>query len=184
MYETFNYWFENKDHDDSDQFNKKYFINNIYKQIICNLDIPEDGKIVVAGTHKCVSFDILYKKFTDRCIGYDLYNPSEHPNVIIKNCWELSEKDKLSIAFAHNDIGSYPTTPELKLHTQKWLMKNVIKGGYFLSNNNINSAKYDLEGLMRENGFSIKNLVDLKEFNLQNIPQHKLESYMLCKKEK
>jgi len=184
-YESFEYWFNNKEHDDSDQFKENYFIYKIYKQIIFNLDIPKEGYIVLAGTNSCVSFDLLCKKYGNaRCVGYDLYNPTNHPRVIIKNCWDLSDTDDIPIAFAHNDVGSYPTTPELKLHTQKWLMKNIIKGGYFLSNNNINSAKYKLEEMMLEQNFEIKNLsaLDREKFDLKDIEKHKLESYMICKK--
>lgn len=184
-YESYEYWFNNKEHDDSDQFKENYFIYKIYKQIICNLDIPKEGFIVVAGTNNCISFDLLCKKFGyERCLGFDLYNPENHTRVKIKNCWELSELDNLPIAFAHNDVGSYPTTPELKLHTQKWLLKNVIKGGYFLSNNNINSAKYNLEKIMSDEGFENTTLSQLEKekYILNNIENYKLESYMLCKK--
>ena len=49
-------------------------------------DIPKDGKIVVLGTHNCYTFDKLCKYFGyNRCVGYDLHNPTNHPNVIIKN---------------------------------------------------------------------------------------------------
>ena len=82
-------------------------------------DIPQTGKIVVLGTHNCHSFDKLCKHFGyDRCIGYDLHNPTNHSNVIIKNCMELSEKDTIEIAFCHNDLGNYATTPLLKKHAQ------------------------------------------------------------------
>ena len=30
---------------------------------------------------------------SDRCIGFDLHNPTNHPNVIIKDCSKLNEKD-------------------------------------------------------------------------------------------
>ena len=43
----------------------------------------------------------------------------------------------MDIAFCHNDLGNYATTPKLKEHAQKWAAKNIIKGGYMLSNNNI-----------------------------------------------
>lgn len=184
-YETFDYWFNNREHDDSDQFGKNYFIYKIYEKIITNLDIPSEGYILVAGTHNCVSFDLLCKKFGyDRCIGFDLFNPTQHPRVFTKDCWTLNDKDNISIAFAHNDIGSYPTTPELKLFVQKWIMNNIIPNGYFLSNNNINSAKYKLEEMMVQNNFNNVNLCDLdnKKFDLLSIDNKKLESYMISRK--
>ena len=52
-------------------------------------DLPKEGKILVLGTHNCYTFDKLCKYFGyDRCIGYDLHNPKNHPNVIIKNCMD------------------------------------------------------------------------------------------------
>ena len=185
LYETYNYWFNNKEHDDSSQFDENYFVYKIYKEIISKLEIPDNGYIVVAGTNNCVSFDLLCKHFGyDRCLGFDLYNPKNHPRVITKNCWNLSEKDNLPIAFAHNDVGSYPTTPELKLFTQKWLISNIISDGYLLSNNNINSAKYDLEKLTKEKNFNNINLsqLDRQKFDVSSIDEQKLESYMICKK--
>ena len=54
---------------------------------------------------------------------------------------KLTDEDKMDIAFCHNDLGNYATTPKLKEHAQKWAAKNLVNGGYFLSNNNFNRAK-------------------------------------------
>ena len=54
---------------------------------------------------------------------------------------ELTEEDKLDTTFCHNDLGNYKTTPKLKEQAQKWAVKNLVSGGYFLSNNNFNRAK-------------------------------------------
>ena len=43
---------------------------------------------------------------------------------------ELSEKDNIEIAFCHNDLGNYATTPKLKEFAQKWAAKNIVSGGY------------------------------------------------------
>ena len=56
--ETYDFWFNNKEFDEHDQFGSGYYVNDFYKNIVFNLDIPEEGYIVVAGTHKAVSFDI------------------------------------------------------------------------------------------------------------------------------
>ena len=34
-----------------------YYVNQIYEKIVFELPIPEQGKILVLGTHNCVSFD-------------------------------------------------------------------------------------------------------------------------------
>ena len=61
--ESYDFWFENKEFDDHDQFGSKYYVNDFYEQVVYNLDIPDDGYIVVAGTNKAVSFDLLCKKY-------------------------------------------------------------------------------------------------------------------------
>jgi len=184
LYYSYDYWFNNKEHDSWDQGGEKYYVNTFYEKIIMKLsDIPE-GKILILGTHNCYTFDKLCKHFGyDRCIGYDLHNPNNHPNVIIKDCMNLSDEDKIDIAFCHNDLGNYATTPKLKEHAQKWSAKNIIKGGYMLSNNNFNRAKVKNIEIMEQNGFKIIQLVDLQnEYDLKKLPFERIEGYMLSKK--
>ena len=127
----------------------------------------------------------------DRVIGYDLYNPNNHSNVVIKDCNTLNEK--IDIAFLHNDLGSFSTTPKLKLHGYNWAIKNMIKGGYILGNNNLNRAKIDIEGIFNNNNFSNQYLKDLDstKFNLQKLIKKEihngrefcaLDGYMISKK--
>ncbi len=184
-YYSFNYWFNNPEHDNWDQGGEKYYVNTFYENIIMKLnDIPENGKIVILGTHNCYTFDKLCKHFGyDRCIGYDLHNPNNHPNVVIKNCMELCDDDKMEIAFCHNDLGNYATTPTLKEHGQKWAAKHMVKGGYMLSNNNFNRAKVKNIEIMEENGFKVTQLMDLQDkYDLSNLPFERIEGYMLSKK--
>ena len=99
--------------------------------IIFKLDLPKEGYIVVLGTHNCVALQKLCNFFgKDRVIGYDLHNPKNHPNVIIKDCNKLNDNDNVPIAFFHNNLGSFSTTPKLKLHGYNWALKNITKGGY------------------------------------------------------
>ena len=132
------YWYDNpEEHSDVDNYGENYYAYQIYEKMILNLDIPEEGYIVLMGTNRCVSFDLLCNYFgNDRCIGFDIHNPENHPRVVVKDCMTLSEVDDLPIAFCHNDLGSFPTTPELKIYGQKWAARNIIKGGYFLGRNN------------------------------------------------
>lgn len=184
-YYSYDFWFNNELHDSWDNGGENYYVNTFYNNIVKKLeDIPSEGKILVLGTHNCVSFDKLCKHFGyDRCIGYDLHNPKNHPNVVIKNCMELSDSDKMDIAFCHNDLGNYSTTPKLKTHAQKWAAKNLVKGGYMLSNNNFNRAKVDNIGIMENENCKITQLLDVKEkYNLESLPFERLEGYMLSKK--
>lgn len=183
--ETYDFWFNNSEFDEHDQFGSEYYVNDFYKNIVYNLDIPEDGYIVVAGTHKAVSFDLLCERFgKDRCIGFDLYNPNEHPSVKIKDCLELSEEDNIPIAFAHNDVGSLSHTPEVKIHTHKWITSNIVDGGYVMGNNNLNRAKFKFEEYMQENGFEntqFENL-DSNKFDLSSFHKERIEGYMLSRR--
>ena len=129
-------------------------------------------------------FDKLCKHFGyDRCIGYDLHNPKNHPNVIIKDCSKLTDEDNIDIAFIHNDLGNYASTPKLKEYGQRWASKNVIKGGYMLGNNNYNRAKVDNIKIMEENGFENYQLTELQnKYNLNKLDYQRIEGYMLSKK--
>lgn len=185
---SFDFWFNNPEHDSWDQGGQNYYVNTFYENIIMKLnDIPKKGKILILGTHNCYTFDKLCKYFGyDRCIGYDLHNPTNHPNVVIKNCMELSDDDKIDIAFCHNDLGNYATTPKLKEHAQKWAAKNLIRGGYMLSNNNFNRAKVKNIEIMEKNGFEVTQLIDLQEtYDLQELAKKefaRIEGYMLSQK--
>ena len=119
----------------------------------------------------------------DRCVGYDLHNPNNHPNVVIKDCMKLSDDDKIEIAFCHNDLGNYATTPKLKEHAQKWAAKKIVKGGYMLSNNNFNRAKVKNIEIMEEQDFKVTQLIDLQEkYDLESLDFQRIEGYMLSKK--
>jgi hypothetical protein len=182
---TYDYWFNNEFHKTWHEGGEEYYVNHFYQDIVFNLDIPDEGFIVVLGTYKCVSFDKLCKKYGyERCIGFDLHNPTNHPRVIIKNGIELSENDNIPIAFCHNDFGGFQHTPELKIHGQKWAANNVIPGGYFLGNSNHNKSKIDVEGIMLSKGFDNIVLKDLdqKSFNFNKLTDDMLKSYMVSRK--
>lgn len=193
-YYSAEYWFNKDEHKCWDNGGENYYVNKFYQEIIFKLNIPKEGYIVILGTHNCVSFDKLCKFFGyDRVKGYDLHNPTNHPNVIIKDCNSLSEEDNLPIAFLHNDLGSFSTTPNLKLHGYQWGLKNIIEGGYVLGNNNLNRAKIKIENIISENNFEniyLENLNKTK-FNLDSLSKKEihngrefsaLDGYMLSKK--
>ena len=159
-----------------------YYVNQFYEKIIFKLPIPQNGKLLVLGTHNCVSFDKLCTHFGyDRCIGFDLFNPQNHPSVVIKDCDYLSDIDDMELAFCHNDIGSFWQTPKLKLLCQEWAATNIIDGGYFLGNNNYNRPRIELENRMKEYGFENYQLLDQSKFdrNKITIPDRILKGYML-----
>ena len=113
-----------------------------------------------------------------------VFNPQNHPSVVIKDCEFLNDNDNFEIAFCHNDIGSFWQTPDLKLHCQNWAAKNIIKDGYFLGNNNYNRPRIELETRMKNYGFNNYHLTDLSQLGLgkPNIDNNILKGYMLSKR--
>tara|TARA_R100000008_G_scaffold86872_1_gene82240 strand:+ start:2943 stop:3521 length:579 start_codon:yes stop_codon:yes gene_type:complete len=180
------YWYDNpSEHADVDNYGENYYAYKIYKNIILNIsDIPNDGYIVLLGTNRCVSFNLLCEFFgKERCVGFDISNPTNHSRVTIKDCNLLSPLDDIPIAFCHNDLGSFPTTPQLKIRGQKWAARNIIKGGYFLGRNNLNCAKFKSEEFMREAGFTNYHFVDLKnKYNMDDLDFKCIEGHMLSQK--
>lgn len=180
------YWYDNEaEHSDVDNYGEKYYAYQIYENIILQMeDIPEEGYIVLLGTNRCVSFDLLCRHFGyDRCIGFDIYNPTNHPRVVTKDCINLAIEDNIEIAFCHNDLGSFPTTPELKIHGQKWAAKNIIKGGYFLGRNNLNVAKFKSEELMESLEFENVYFSEIQDrYNMTNFDPSWIEGHMLSRK--
>lgn len=179
------FWFNNPEHHDCDNFGSGFYANQLYISLVTQLDdLPSDGYIVVLGTNRCVSFQVLCDFFgPSRCVGYDLHNPTGHPRVIMKDCTTLSAADNIPIAFCHNDIGSYPTTPLLKAHCQKWAARNVVPGGYILGRNDKNRARFKVEVYMERLGFRNRHLIDMAEqYDFSALDDDLLESHMLSKR--
>ena len=135
-------------------------------------------------TNRCESFELLCQHFGhDRCVGFDIANPTNHSRVIIKNCLLLDESDDMPIAFVHNDVGNFGLTPKAKMHAQIWAANNVVEGGYFLGRNNKNSIGEDIEKIMTEFGFDNTNLDAAQYASLKDqIPHYQLDSHMLSKR--
>ncbi len=179
-----NYWFNNTfEHGDVSDYGSEYYAYKFFENVVLKIkDIPETGYIVVLGTNKCVSFNLLCDFFgKDRCIGFDVDNPTNHSCVKVGNI--LDGIDDIPIAFVHNDIGNYKLTPTAKFYAQQWAAKNVVEGGYVLGRNNLNSAKLPVEQFMERMGFLNLNMLALTGiFNLSNISYRELEGHMLSKK--
>ena len=180
------YWYDNsEEHSDVGNYGEDYYAYKIYKNIVLKLqDVPDDGYIVLLGTNRCVSFNLLCDHFgEDRCIGFDIHNPTNHPCVKIKDCTQLSEVDDIPIAFCHNDLGSFPTTPKLKIHGQKWAARNIIDGGYFLGRNNLNAAKFKSEEFMQDLGFNNKQFKDMiEEYDMTSFEETCIEGHMISRR--
>jgi len=182
-YYSEDFWFNNLNNHGIDAYDETYWAYVMFKEIICKIkDVPDTGYIVVLGTNNCLSFDLLCKHFGyDRCIGYDIANPTNHPNVRTMNVLDIDEE--YPIAFCYNDVGNFKLTPIAKLHAQHWGAKNVMNGGYFLGRNNLNSGEFILEEQMERFGFLNTQLLTLTGiFNLSKLTNRELEGHMISKK--
>ena len=64
-------------------------INSLYRQIIFQLPILRMGRLL-CWVPVMEEHDHLIEKFgEDRVIGYDLFNPTNHPNIEIFDCNDL-----------------------------------------------------------------------------------------------
>ena len=180
------FWFEQVHlHGDVDNYSRDYYACKIYEDVVFKIsDIPKHGFILLMGTNNCVGFDMLCEFFgRDRCIGFDIANPKNHDRVRIKNSLDLSPDDNFEIAFVHNDIGSFPTTPVAKWAGQDWAAKNVVQGGYFLGRNNFNAAKYPLEQHLERLGFTNTHFLGLDGLlDLRRLDKEVIEGHMLSKR--
>jgi hypothetical protein len=179
------FWFNNLKNHGIDSYDENYWSYVMFREIVIKLnDIPKEGYIVVLGTNNCFSFDLLCQHFGyDRCVGYDIANPTNHPNVKVMNILELNET--YPIAFCYNDIGNFELTPVAKFYAQQWGAKNVIEGGYFLGKNNLNSGKFSLEEQMERYGFLNTQLLSLTGLlDLSKLSKRELEGHMISKKDK
>ncbi len=153
-----NYWyFSEKLHLNEDGFGPGYYGYKIIDQVIRPLKniIPQQGKIVMLGTHRCFSFNLLCEIFgPERCLGFDLYNPTHHPQVIEKDILTLKDVDRFPIAFCYNDISSFPRDAKAKIAAQRWAAPALVKSGVFLGKNNLNRAGYKAEEEMLQMGYA------------------------------
>ena len=170
MPENYSVDFWNKVADTMNGFGPGFYGYEILKKLICKIDIPNHGKIVLWGARDH-SINLLCKHFgQDRVIGYDVGNPNKHPNIKIQNILEITSHEP--IAFSYNDVGSFKHTPVVKLHAHMLAVKNTVEGGYLLGRNNINAAKVNLEGICVDYGFENFDLGLMQEYQGVDVTDH------------
>ena len=57
--QSYDFWYNNPKFDQLDQFKEKYYVNDFYKNIVFNLNIPKVGNLVVMGTNRGVAFNLV-----------------------------------------------------------------------------------------------------------------------------
>lgn len=109
-----------------------YLTEAVRNFLVPKANIP-DGHIVELGTNRGELFLELCSHFEPgRCIGYDLENPLELPNIKVMDVRELDEQHDIPIALSINDIGSWILTPESRMAAFKWAKRNTVTGGYLV----------------------------------------------------
>lgn len=174
----YDYWFNQTElHGNVYDYGPDYVHNKIVREIIFNIDLPE-GKIVMLGSHTGYGLNLLCEQYgAERVIGFDLYNPSNHPRVITGNIFDLSHN--IDCALIINDIGNYKLTPKAKIYAQEWASNNTVSGGYILANTNNNNANYQIQEYMATKHFTMHRLT---EYTSVTVPNWALKSYALYKR--
>lgn len=172
---SYQFWFENQEQywgkwNMQPQYNLDGYAAQIYSQIIIpQLQLPE-GKVVVLGSNNCIAFDLLCEHYgQDRCVGYDLHNPTDHPCVIIKDANDLGPADDIPIAFAFPDVCDWYTGPIARRCALEWAVRNTVPGGWVLGPTDKNGANYPATDNFTGWGFDKYSLDD---FNNTLDPKH------------
>lgn len=157
------YWFNNVDKHGDDVFNygEEYYMAKILRLLMPILNVPRRGKICMLGTHTCHSFSILEKKFgEERCVGYDLYNPTKRRNIIEKPINQINPSEIPQLSFCWNDIGNYSRSPGDKMLAQIRFAAKVISKGCFIGRDGSNRARFPVDAFMEELGYKNISLYD------------------------
>lgn len=154
--ECFDFWFKDVG---VDGHNHGYMSKScfMFEHVLHGMLKPTSGKYMQMGTNFGVSFDILYRKYGNRCIGIDLWNPLNHPNIIEKDIYDLEEID---LGFCNVDAGDFRWTPKLRMFSIEYAMRNMVKGGIITTAGGdfVNECLgLNLSEYLKDHGFSIEN---------------------------
>lgn len=174
------YWFNNvEDHgEDVFSYGPKYYVGLILKKIMPFLEIPNDEKICMLGTHNCYSFGILEEFYgKDRSIGFDLRNSTNRENIIEGSIIDFDRNLIPSLSFCWNDLGNYSRNPYEKMYAQIAFANKVVKGGVFIGRDSSNRARFPVDVLMQE--FNFDNMTLLEFFRKNNLSNEDLDESIL-----
>lgn len=125
---------------------------NLFQDVLFPLKFP-DGYIIMFGTHNCQVFRSWCDKWgEERCLGFELYNDTHHPKVVVMDVRGLGDWCDTPIALCWNDIGSWERTPAARRISYDWIKKNIVKDGYYMERGD-DIAGWDLSKDMKSNGF-------------------------------
>jgi hypothetical protein len=112
----------------------EYHSYMIIKHILSELPVPKTGKLIQLGTSMGISIEFLCNKYgEDRVVGYDLFNPLKHPNIVIRDLEENFLED-FEISYCDIDVGMIDNKYDLRKKYLNWAKRNLVLGGYILVN--------------------------------------------------
>ena len=156
---------------------KVYMIRTL-RLLIPVLKIPQAGKVCMLGTHTCHSFSILEEHFgEERCIGYDLYNPTKRRNITEKPINQIDASKIPQLSFCWNDIGNYSRSPGDKMLAQIRFAAKVMSKGCFIGRDGSNRARFPVDAFMEELGCKNLSLYDF--FSQRNIDTNTVSPHFL-----
>lgn len=156
------------------EYGYSYHSYTITKYIVKDLQIP-NGNIVQFGTGLGITVELLCNIFgNDRVIGYDIFNPLKHPNIVFFDAGKMS-LDINNIAYCDIDIGSISTHYNERKNLIDYVSKNIIQGGYILTSKKlVEEYKNDFE------------IIELTNFDIpelwKNVHESRLYTKILMKK--
>ena len=175
-----NYWFHSIEEHGEDVFSygPKYYVGLVLKKIMPILKLPNIGKICMLGTHNCYSFGLLEEFYgKERCLGFDLKNPTNRTNIIEGSIVDLNKDDIPPLSFCWNDLGNYSRNPYEKMFGQIVFANKVLKEGVFIGRDSSNRARFPVEVLMSEMNYKNENLLDF--FVKHNLTYGELDKSVL-----
>ena len=133
------------------EYGYNYHSYLIAKNIISSLNFGE-GKFVQFGTGLGLTIEYLCNQFGyDRVIGYDMFNPLNHPNIHSLDVYTDFPQD-MNLCYTDIDIGDVRGDYDIRIKLFDWALKNT-KNGYILINKSIASQYNNL------------NIIELSSFN-------------------
>ena len=138
-------------------FGYQYHSYLIVKHILPLMDVPKEGKVVQIGTALGTTVEYLCYLFgEDRVIGYDLFNPLNHPNIHFLDTMN-EVPSEMKMAYLEIDVGSMSDKRENRKQLLSWSMNNMVEGGLILTNKKLAlelTKKWDFD-IIELNSFDI-----------------------------
>ena len=126
-----------------------------------HIDVPKVGTIAQLGVGVGLSLEILNSKFPNRTIGFDIYNPADHPAVKLVDVRELED---MPLAYVYCNVGNFDKTPAIRRIGLEWSLKNLLPGGYCCTAGNHeyveNFLGFTISDLAKDYGCSVIDMPD------------------------